>query len=205
MDLDFILNLIKENGYRGLFVWLWFGSFGIPIPNEVIIMTVGFVASLKILNPIITFVVTYCGILAAVTTSYLLGRYVGRPFMGFFEKRKRFSKKVDAALRMIDRYHAFSLSLSYFLPGVRFFVPFLYGVSRLPYRTFAVFAYFGVLVWLSIIFTIGYYFSDNIDKILSYSHELLLGFVVMCISYVVFRILRRRSRKESIRHQGPHG
>lgn len=205
MDMDFILTIIDDNGYIGLFFWLWFGAFGIPIPNEVIIMTVGFAASLKVLNPFITFLVTYCGIVAALTTSYLLGRYVGRPFMSFFEKRKRFSKKMAASLRLIEKYHAFSLSISYFLPGVRLFVPFLYGVSRLSFKNFVVFSYSGVLVWLSIMFSIGYFFGDNIDTILSYGQELLIVIsVIAVVSFLIKRVLRKRTRKETIRTNGPH-
>ena len=205
MDMDFILQIIKDNGYIGLFLWLWLGAFGIPIPNEVIIMTVGFAASLKILNPHFTFLVTYLGILAALTTSYSIGRFVGRPLMNFFEKRKRFNKKIRASLRLIHRYHAYSLSISYFIPGIRLFVPFLYGVSRLSFKKFVVFAYSGVFFWLSIMFTIGYFFSDHIDRILSYGQESLSIFIVVTVVYVVSKIaVRKRLRKEGLRQHGPH-
>jgi membrane-associated protein len=205
MDMDFILQIIEDNGYIGLFLWLWLGAFGIPIPNEVIIMTVGFAASMKVLNPHVTFLVTYGGILAALTTSYLLGRYVGRPLMNYFEKRKRFSKKIRASFRLIERYHATSLLISYFIPGIRLFVPFLYGVSRLSFKKFIVFAYTGVLVWLSIMYTIGYFFSDHIDKILSFGQESLYLFFAFAFGLIVLKVvLRKRSAKEEVRHHGPH-
>lgn len=205
MDIDSILQIIENNGYIGLFLWLWLGAFGIPIPNEVIIITVGFASSLRILNPHITFVVTYFGILAALTTSYLLGRLIGRPLLAYFEKRKRFSKKIRSSIRLIERYHAYSLSISYFIPGIRLFVPFLYGVSRLSFKSFVIFAYSGVLIWLTIMYTIGYFFSDDIDKILSYGQELVIIFIAVGLVFAVVKItLRKRARKEEVRHHGPH-
>lgn len=192
MELDFILNLIEENGYIGLFLWLWFGIFGVPIPNEVIIMTVGLAASQGVLNPFLTFFVVYMGILAALTTSYLLGRYIGRNLLAFFKKRKRFSHNIEKSLRMMEKYHAFSLSMSYFIPGVRNFIPFLYGFSRLSYKTFAMFAYTGSFVWLIIMFSLGYTFGDHIETIMVYGKEMLIVIIALAIAYVTYKHLRKR-------------
>lgn len=188
MELDYLITILEESGYIGLFLWLWLGIFGIPVPNEAIVTTLGIAASAHLLNPVAAFLVIYCGIIAAVTTSYLLGRFIGRPLLMFFERKNYFSKTLRKSLQMIDKYHAYSLLFSYFVPGIRNFVPFLYGVRKLPFTTFASLAYVGVFLWLTIIFTIGYLFGDHIDMIIYYGQEalLVLAGVIGCLSLLGF-------------------
>lgn len=194
MELDFILDIIEKSGYTGLFLWLWLGVFGAPLPNEVIIMTVGLAASEEVLNPIITFLVTYGGIIAALTTCYMLGRYLGGPLLPFLQKKKRFSNAIERSLKVMDKFHAYSLSFSYFVPGVRNFVPFLYGVSKLSFKTFAFFAYLGALVWLTIAFSLGYWFGDHKDKIYELEKEILIFVGIFAVGYFVFTFYKRRKK-----------
>lgn len=206
MDMDLILKVTENYGYLGLFLWLWLGIFGIPVPNEVIVMTIGFLSFERVLHPVVAFAVTYMGIISALTTCYVLGRFVGRPFLHFFEKRKRFSKKIDSSFRLIERYHAFSLSLSYFLPGFRNFVPFLYGVSRYSFKSFMIFSYSGALIWLAIMFSIGYWFNDKMETILMYGNELLFGIVTVAVILIIAKLIHRSRHKKinAIRGHGPH-
>jgi membrane-associated protein len=196
MELDFILDIIEKSGYIGLFLWLWLGVFGAPLPNEVIAMTVGLAASEEVLNPIATFFVTYAGIVAALSTAYSLGRFVGGPLLSFFEKRKRFAKIIERSLKVMEKYHAFSLSFSYFIPGLRNFVPFLYGVSKLSFKTFMLFAYSGAFVWLSITFSLGYWFGDHKDSIYKLEKEIFIVCAVALVCYFIFRILHKKKKQK---------
>lgn len=196
MELEQLLQFVETHGYIGLFFWVWLGIFGLPIPNEILSMTVGMATYQKVLNPFITFIVFYAGIIAALTTCYLLGKYIGRPLIGFLEKRKRYANLINKSFKLIEKHHAFSLSLSYFLPGIRNFVPFLYGFSKLPFRTFAIFSYTAALVWLCITFTLGYLFGDHMDVIIHYGKEFLIGAIVLLFIYIVIKIILRRRRKK---------
>ncbi|WP_442595890.1 DedA family protein [Neobacillus sp. D3-1R] len=204
MELEQLLQFIEAHGYIGLFFWVWLGIFGLPIPNEVLSMTVGMATSQKVLNPLIAFFVFYAGILAALTSCYLLGKYIGRPLIGILEKRKRYAQLIDQSFHLIEKHHALSLSISYFLPGVRNFVPFLYGFSKLPFRTFALFAYFGSFIWLCITFTLGFWFGDNMELIMHYGKELLiiLGLIVLFMIVLKITIRRRKKKMEMMKSHG---
>ncbi len=192
MDLDLVINIIEENGYIGLFLWLWFGIFVIPVPNEVLLMTVGLASSMGSLNPFLAFIVSYSGISAAFTTSYLLGRVIGRRLLRFLEKRKRFANTIESSMKMMEKYHAFSLSLSCFVPGARNLVPLLYGFSRLPFKTFAVFAYSGAFIWVLIVFMVGYLFGDKMDAIMEYDKEMWLLAIIAAALAAGIIIFRRK-------------
>ncbi|URM33677.1 DedA family protein [Cytobacillus firmus] len=196
MELELVLEIIEDNGYLGLFLWLWVGVFIFPVPNELIVMTVGLSSSLKTLHPVLAFIVIYLGILAALSTCYTIGRLIGRPLLKYFHKSKRMSKTIDSSLKLMEKYHAFSLSFSYFVPGIRNFLPFLYGFSKLPFKKFALFAYSGALIWLSLAFTIGYVFGDHIDTIIKHEKEILIGLAGIAAILLIFRITRKKRGKE---------
>jgi membrane-associated protein len=196
MDLEQLLQFIESYGYLGLFFWVWLGIFGLPIPNEVLSMTVAIATSQKVLNPFIAFFVFYLGIVAALTTCYFLGRSIGRPLIGFFEKRKRYAHLIDRSFKLIEKHHAFSLSISYFIPGIRNFVPFLYGFSKLPYRTFALFSYTGAFIWLCITFSLGFLFGDQMDVIIHYGKEFLILVCIALIVLIILKIILRRRKKK---------
>lgn len=195
MDLDLVISILEENGYTGLFFWLWFGIFVLPVPNEVLLMTIGLASSMGSLNPFIAFLVSYAGISAAFTTSYILGRVVGRRLLRFLERRRKFANAIESSMKIMDKYHAFSLTLSCFLPGVRNLVPLLYGFSRLPFRTFALFAYLGAFIWVSIIFMAGYLFGDQMDSIMKYNKEMWMLTILVVAAAAAFVILRRKKGK----------
>ncbi|WP_080844270.1 DedA family protein [Cytobacillus gottheilii] len=196
MELEVILDMIENNGYIGLFMWLWVGVFVFPVPNEVITMTVGLASSLGVLHPAGAFAAVYGGIVAALTTAYTLGRVIGRPLLSYFEKRERFSKPIQKSMKIMDQYHALSLSISYFIPGVRNFLPFLYGFSKLPYKTFALFAYSGALLWLSIVFPLGLLFGDHIETIVAHEQEILILLGIILLFFVSFKLIRRKRTKK---------
>jgi membrane-associated protein len=199
MELENLLQFIEAHGYIGLFFWVWLGIFGLPVPNEILSMSVAMATSQKVLNPFLTFSVFYLGIVAALTTCYLLGRYVGRPLIRFLEKRKRYANLIDRSFKLIEKHHALSLSFSYFIPGVRNFVPFLYGFSKLPFRTFALFSYIGSFIWLCITFSLGYLFGDQMDVIIHYGKEaLIISSVAIFIIVIINIILKRRKKKISM-------
>ncbi|WP_141433855.1 DedA family protein [Bacillus sp. 03113] len=197
MEFEIVLELVDNYGYLGLFLWLWIGVFGIPVPNEVIVMTVAMLSSTKIINPFYTFLVVYAGIVAALTTCYSLGKFLGRPFLYYFRRKKKFTKGIHYSLKLIDKYHAASLLIGYFIPGIRNLLPFLYGFSKLSFKTFAFFAYAGALIWVSIVYSIGYLFGDHIEVIISYGTEIMIVLVAVFILFIFsFFILRKRKRRK---------
>ncbi|OCA87589.1 hypothetical protein A8F94_06945 [Bacillus sp. FJAT-27225] len=193
MDFEFLVDILEKSGYSGLFLWILLGASTLPVPNELIMMTIGLAASQTPSNAIPIFLTTNAGVLAAVSASYLLGRIIGRPLLQFISKKKRFAKKLAKSQRLMDKYHAYSLSFSYFLPGARSIIPFLYGFSKLSFQKFALYAYTGATLWLLIMFTTGYIFGDNIDVAAAYAGE--IGLIVFVFGIIIFGAIKRHRKK----------
>lgn len=194
MDLNEIVSIIQENGYIGLYLWLWVGAFIIPIPNEVIVSTIGFFASEEVFVPWRIFLVTYTGILTAVTTSYIFGRFAGHAMVVLLNKQNKMRKKIDRGLSLIEKYNTFALAFCYFVPGFRILFPFLFGFSKLSFLKFATTLYTAIFVWVSIIFSVGYFAGEEfIDGFIKY-YDIVIGIAVAAL--VVFVLVKiKKTRK----------
>jgi membrane-associated protein len=194
MDLNEMVKIIQENGYIGLYLWLWVGAFIIPIPNEVIVSTIGFFASEDVFVPWRIFLVTYAGILTAVTTSYIFGRFAGHAMVVLLNKQNKMRKKIDRGLSLIEKYNTFALAFCYFVPGFRILFPFLFGFSKLSFLKFATTLYTAIFVWVSIIFSVGYFAGEEfIDGFIKY-YDIVIGIAVAAL--VVFVLVKiKKTRK----------
>lgn len=194
MDINEVVSIIQQHGYIGLFLWLWVGAFVIPIPNEVIVSTIGFFAAEDVFISWKVFIVTYLGILTAVTTSYVLGRFAGHAMVILLNKQNKMRKKIDRALTIIEKYNTFALAFCYFVPGFRILIPFLFGLSKLSFIKFATTLYTAVFVWVSLIFSVGYFAGEEfIEAFIKYYDIVIWIAVVSLMVYVLVKM--RRSRK----------
>ena len=77
MDLDAFIGLVGRYDYGALFVCVWLGTVGLPLPDEAIVMAGGLVTALGLLQPIPAFLVTWCSVVSGLTLGYGLGRLLG--------------------------------------------------------------------------------------------------------------------------------
>src|SRR4051794_14803703 len=80
--LENILLLIEDYGYIALFGLLAVGIVGIPVPDEILMTTVGsFTAHGGPLSFGKSFLFSFAGTMVGMMVSYYLGSTVGKPFL----------------------------------------------------------------------------------------------------------------------------
>lgn len=183
MNLDTILNSIQHFGYLALFFALWLGIVGMPIPDEVIVMTGGMVGSLHLLQTAPAFVMTYLGVVSGLSIGYVLGRVMGPLVIDRLRKKKNIDRYIQKSDRLLERYGASALVISYFLPVVRHVLPYLVGINKMTFPKYALISYSTGLIWTSIYFAVGYYFGDNIELIGTHVHQ--YGYYALAVLIVV--------------------
>lgn len=196
MSVDTLISLIGQYGYIALFFCLWLGIVGMPIPDEVIVMTGGFVTSLHLLEPVPAFLVTYLGVVSGLSIGYGLGRIMGPPVLNKLKKKKNIDKYLTKSYDLINKYGSYSLCISYAFPIVRHLVPYLVGIGRMSYARYALFSYTVGFFWTLLFFIVGRTFGHHIDKIGVAVHDyglLALG-VVLGMSVFLWVIVRLRSK-----------
>ncbi len=150
--------ILADFGYAALFFVFSLGVVGLPIPNEVVVMTGGAVASDGLLLPIPAFLLSFAGICCGLTVGFAIGRYVGLPILTKVgAKGPKFEKNIERAQRLVGKYGNSALLFTYFVPFLRNMMPYVVGANAMKYRTFALYAYSGAFVWTAVFFIVGYF------------------------------------------------
>ncbi|MFD0678906.1 MULTISPECIES: DedA family protein [unclassified Paenibacillus] len=197
MSINHLIEYIQHFGYFALFFALWLGIVGMPIPDEVVVMTGGMVGSFQLLHPVPAFIVTYLGVVSGLSLGYVLGRIMGPPVLEKLQKRKKIGNYISKSNELLNRYGSFALSLSYFLPVVRHVIPYLVGVNKMSFSRYALISYSTGLIWTSIYFTLGSFFGNNIEligkSVYKYGWFMLIA---ICIVLVVRWLIKNLPKKK---------
>lgn len=199
MDVEGLVVLVGQYGYLALFFCLWLGIIGMPIPDEVIVMTGGFVASLGLLHPITAFIVTYLGVVSGLTLGYVLGRFMGITVLERLKRKKNMHRYIEKSQDLINRYGSFSLCISYCFPIVRHVVPYLVGIGKMSFPRYALFSYTTGFIWTLCFFIIGKLFGKSIQQIgeavYSYGLYALIFLVIIgSLSYLVRKLYLKNEK-----------
>ncbi len=165
LSLDGIFAFIDQFGYWALFLSFYVCLLGLPIPNEILVMSGGFLSTTTYLNPILTFVIVFFTVILNATILFFLGKTFGNRLIELLKKRKGLGRKLVRSSVLIQRYGPYAAALCYLLPVMRHFIPFLMGTYSISYRKFALYSYSSALVWTLILYLIGMFFGSNLYKI----------------------------------------
>lgn len=194
MELHELLSYIEQYGYWALFFCLWLGIIGMPIPDEMIVMSGGFVSSLGILNVIPAFVLTYLGVVSGLSLGYILGKIFGTKVLDKLMKKKK-AKYLLKSQQMVEKYGHYALVTSYFIPVVRHIVPYLVGMNNMSFKMYALYSYTTGFVWTLVYFVLGSLFGQHINKIVAIAIEygVHFGGLVFVVASGAYLYKQRRS------------
>ncbi|MEN1938626.1 DedA family protein [Paenibacillus sp. 102] len=194
MELHELLSYIETYGYGALFFCLWLGIVGMPIPDEMIVMSGGFVSSMGILSVIPAFLLTYLGVVSGLSLGYILGKMFGTKVLNRLMKRKK-AKYLLRSKEMISRYGHYALVTSYFIPVVRHIVPYLVGMNNMRFQTYALYSYTTGFVWTLVFFILGSLFGQHIETIveLATKYGIYFGGVIVVIVSVSYLYMQKKN------------
>jgi len=186
---------LTHYGAPALFVLLMLGIFGLPVPDETLLVFAGLLVSRGELGAIPAVTAAVSGAAAGITVSFLIGRRAGLPLL------VRYGSAVHVSSAMIARVEEWFaragkwlLTVGYFLPGVRHVTALVAGASGLSPWTFAAFAYSGALVWVSCFLVIGYTIGDEWRRVAADFHrQVTAGIAVAVLLVVAVALWRKRS------------
>lgn len=197
MDLGFLMDITDQFGYVALFFTFYVCLLGLPVPNEVLIMTGGLISSTSDLHPVISFFIIYCAVILNATILFFLGRTGGQRLLHKLERFQKFQGKITKASSIVRRYGPYASALCYLLPVMRHCIPFLMGSYRFPYATFARFSYPSAFLWSLALYLIGSFFGSKVETI--GQHVYTVGISILCILVILLflTLLKRYFSKEN--------
>jgi membrane protein DedA with SNARE-associated domain/membrane-associated phospholipid phosphatase len=185
----------------GTFAFAETGAFvGLVVPGETVMLLGGAVAGQGAIDIYLLIAIAWFSAWAGDTTSFFLGRRLGREFVmrngpRFGISHERFEKVED----YFSRHGGKTIFIGRFISLVRAFAPFIAGSSGMRYRAFVPYSILGTGLWASAHILIGYFFSRSIDSAAKYAGRgafLLATLIVVVVGTVV---LVRRLRVEENR------
>lgn len=154
------LWLVKYGSFT-LFLMLSLGIIALPIPEETLMVIAGILMHKGKLNIPATVLFAYAGTITGITVSYWLGRTAGSflihkygGWVGITEQ------KMEKAHYWFEKLGRWLLFIGYFIPGVRHLTGFSAGTTGMAFPRFALYAYTGAIVWVSLFLSLGYFVGN---------------------------------------------
>ncbi|MGA2273491.1 MAG: DedA family protein [Bryobacteraceae bacterium] len=194
-----ILEWITEYGYAAIIGLLMLGIVGLPVPDETLLTFTGYLVFRGNLRLPLAFAAALTGSGCGITISYLIGRTFGLKAIHRYGRYVRIREEhVEKAHAWFRRAGHWSLTLGYFMPGVRHLTAFAAGMSALEAPQFALFAYTGAVLWVSAFLSLGYFLGDRWEAVEHNIHHYLVYLTLVGIialaGYLIWRKRRARAR-----------
>ncbi len=196
-------------GCAFVFVALALCGFGLPMPEDIILVTGGVLAwwaspldvatlpgMLQDEGLIGMVIVGLLGILAGDSIIFWAGRRFGFRVADFKPLRRIITPdKLERVEKLMRRRGNVVVALARYLPGIRAPTYFTAGHARLPYWEFLLFDGAAALISAPLWVCIGFYFGSNIEaaahEAQRFGHYILAGMAVI-ILVLAFRWMRAR-------------
>jgi len=192
MEINMLMSIIEQYGYLAIFFLLWLGIVGLPIPDELVVATGGFLVSIGLLNPICSFLAGYLGVVSGLTIGFLLGKYFGKPILQWLSRREKMRRAVERSTGLLQKYGTSALCISYLFPVVRHLVPYLVAMGGMTYRRYALLSYPIGLVWTIAFYLLGYIFGNHVEVIIGMIRHYGIYSLLTLIAVFVIGLLIRK-------------
>ena len=150
-----------EYGPMALFFLLALEIIALPIPGEPLMILTGVLMCNGDLAIAPTLLAGYAGAIAGITVSYTIGRTAGNYIVvGYGDRIGITQARMSKVTGWFSRFGKWTLTIGYFVPGIRHFTGFTAGMASLDSRQFMLFAYGGAFVWVTTFFALGYFLGD---------------------------------------------
>ncbi|AII14891.1 putative membrane protein, DedA family, type II (SNARE domain) [Campylobacter iguaniorum] len=192
--VDFLVNLVGEWGYIGIFLLMALESSFFPFPSEVVMIPAGYLVFKGDMNVWIAFLAGVFGSLAGAIFNYYLCYFFGR---GFIEKYGKYvgitPEKMDKFEKFFIKYGEISTFNCRLLPGIRQYISLPAGLAKMNMFRFCLFTSIGAGIWVAILMAIGYVLGDQKELIKEYLHTITIGLVIaVAIISVAYIYIQKR-------------
>ena len=193
-----LLPIFTEYGYIAVFTMLLVCGFGVPVPEDVTLVTGGVIAGLGFADVNTMFAVGMAGVLIGDGLVFAVGRFQGERVMAWQSVRRVLTPdRFSSAQGAFEKYGRWVMFVARFLPGLRTPVFFTAGMTRrVSFPTWfimdGVAAFISVPIWVYL----GYFGARNYDWMFRILHRFQYGiFALLGIGAVVLGIMWWRKRR----------
>jgi undecaprenyl-diphosphatase len=151
----------------GLLAFLETGAFvGLVVPGETFVIFAGAVAGVGETNVYVTIAVVWFSAWAGDSTSFVIGRRLGRGFIRRHGPKLRITpERFRQVEGYFERHGGKTILIGRFIGLVRALAPFVAGSSGMAYRAFLPYSVLGTGLWAGTFCVLGYFGARSLEEI----------------------------------------
>ncbi|WP_373049103.1 DedA family protein [Vulgatibacter sp.] len=207
--LEFLGSASGLGAYGLVFGVLLACGLGLPLPEDVALITGGYLAYLGHANLGVMLAVGFAGILAGDSAVFFLGRTsrsAQRRHPGGLLGRHLTPDRIAKVEAQFERRGNLLVVIARFLPGIRAATYFVAGGAGMSYRRFIFFDGLAALLSAPLFVVAGWHFGKEIGKVVGWAeqfHSWLIGGMVVVALALFARSMARRRRIRLAAQQAP--
>lgn len=195
--VDFILNLVNDWGYWGIFIMMFLESTFFPFPSEVAMIPAGYLAFQGKINIWLAILAGLGGSLGGALFNYYLARSMGRKLLIKYGKYVFIKEESIVKLEKFFTSHGhISTFTGRLIPGIRQLISLPAGLSRMNVAEFAAYTSLGAGIWVAILAAIGYFAGAHEELWKSSLKEITIGVLVLLVIGITIYV--RNHKKKNI-------
>ncbi|MGC4113316.1 MAG: DedA family protein [Myxococcales bacterium] len=179
-------------------------GLGVPLPEDVALITGGFLVHQGAARLDVMIVIAFVGILGGDSIAFLLGRHFGDRLTRVWPFRLIVTPAKQAKVEgLFAKYGEKIVMAARFMPGVRAVTYFIAGAAGMSYPKFIGFDGLAAMVSAPVFVVLGWKFGNEIDSLIKAVRKgqtsVLVTVAVVVLLVVAFRYVRSRkaARKEA--------
>ncbi len=191
-----LVNTIGALGYPGIFLLMAMESSVIPIPSEMVMPPAGYLAQQGQMNIAIVILCGTTGSLVGAYANYFAAHYLGKPLLLRYGKYVWITEEKFAKVEKYFKDHGeISTFIARLLPVVRHLISLPAGLAGMNHLKFSLYTLMGAGLWVTVLTLIGYFIGAEQGLIMKYSHQALIGVVVLSIVIIYFYVRAHRKKQ----------
>ncbi len=198
---EFVLNLIDNYGYFGMFLGMILEAVIIIVPSEAILATGGILASRKIFTFFGAFLIGLLGSVFCAIIIYFMGYFGGKPFVKkygkYFFMKESDLEKSDS---WFSKYGLMSALIGRNFPIVRTLISLPIGIMRLSFSKFLIYTTIGSIPWTFVFVYVGYTLGNGWTIMDKYVSKLKTPIKFLIFILIVTYIIKLLKQKKLSKH-----
>lgn len=194
----FVIDLISNYGYIGMFLGMVLEAVIIIIPSEAILATGGILAGQKVFSFFGAFITGLLGSVFCAIVIYFMGYFGGQPFVKkygkYFFMKEEDLQKSDS---WFNKYGLFAALIGRNFPIIRTLISLPIGIMRLSFTKFLIYTTIGSIPWTFVFVYLGYALGNNWVIITKYISKLKVPIRILIVIIVINYFYKKIKAKKS--------
>lgn len=199
---QWIMDVMEQFGYFGVFLLILLENVFPPIPSEVILTFGGFMVDQ---SPKLSFagmlIASTLGAVGGAVILYYLGHILGLRRIEKIIDKYGFILRLDIedihkANKWFNKYGYTAVFLCRFVPLIRSLISIPAGLSQMSIVPFILYTTVGTIIWNAVLIYLGMVLGQNWEKVLQYfdmySNVLYIVMAILIIAVVIYLYKRKK-------------